>query len=588
MSGRWQKLKNAPSAGDTRINVSTMLLATDGTVMCQGAGAQQWLRLTPDNKGSYLNGTFSVMHPMITGRLYYASAVLKDARVIVCGGEYVAGSGTASESNLCEIYDPVSATWTSLAPPKGWKKIGDAACAVLADGRLLLGNLDDQRTAIYDPHTKTWSDGGTKNSSSSEESWVLMPDGTVLTVQCNKSQQAELYVPATKTWLKAGTTKSLLVEVSSSEIGPAILLPDHRALFVGASGHTALYTPGPNSTVGTWANGPDLPKDANNAQLIAKDAPGCLMPNGRVLLALGPQVPSTVNQGYGTPTTFYEFNGTSFQRTADPGNAGDAPYTGRMLLLPSGEVLFAAGTPEIWLYQSEGGGNPAWAPIIDHVPGVLTAGKSFSIAGRQFNGLSQAVGYGDDAAASTNYPLVQLKNTATGQVIYCRTFDHSTMAVATGNAPTGTNFDVPAAVKPGNYEIRVIANGIPSAPRNVALKAAAPVASLAASANALSGALTKLPEWAVGAGVAAPFTDLTPAVRKRGKAAYRDLAKGLATLDKIANAARRSAVAAAKKVPPAVDLEALGLVHDDDDDKDDDEHVTETGGGMADRPGNYV
>jgi hypothetical protein len=242
-----------------------------------------------------------------------------------------------------------------------------------------------------------------------------------------------------------------------------------------------------------------------------------------------------------------------------------------MLLLPSGEVLFSASTPEIWLYQSEGGPNPAWAPAIDHVPGLLTAGKSFSIAGRQFNGLSQAVGYGDDAAASTNYPLVQLKNATTGQVIYCRTFDHSTMAVATGGAATATNFDVPAAAKPGNYEIRVIANGIASAPQKVAVKASAPVASLAASANALSGSLAKTPDWAVGVGVAAAFKDVAPAERKRGKAAYRDVAKGLAALDKIASAAKRSAVAAAKKVPPAVDLEALGLVHDDDKDDDADE-----------------
>jgi hypothetical protein len=577
MSGRWQKLKNAPSAGGATISVSTMLLATDGTVMCQGSGTQQWLRLTPDATGSYLNGTFSLMHPMITGRLYYASAVLKDARVIVCGGEYVAGSNTQAESNKCEIYDPVSAIWTSLAPPTGWAKIGDAACAVLPDGRFLLGNIFDQRSAIYDPHAHAWSDAGKKNSSSSEESWVLMPDDTVLTVECNTSQQAELYVPASKTWVKAGTTPSLLVEASSSEIGPAILLPDHRAFFVGATGQTALYTPGAKGAVGTWSGGPDLPKDANNAQLIAKDAPGCLLPNGRVLLALGPKVGTEINNGYGKPTSFYEFDGTAFQRTADPGNAADAPYTGRLLLLPSGEVLFSASTPEIWLYRSdEGAPNPAWAPVIDHVPGLLTIGKSFSIAGRQFNGLSQAVGYGDDAAASTNYPLVQLKNATTGQIIYCRTFDHSTMAVSTGGAATATNFDVPAGTKPGNYEIRVIANGIASAPHKVAVKAAAPIACLAEAANALRGSLAKTPDWVVGEGAAASFQDVVPADAKRGRAAYQDVAKGLATLDKIAAAAKQSAVAAAKKVPPAVDLEALGLVHDDDD-KDKDKNQSKKG-----------
>lgn len=569
MSGRWQKLKNAPSADGTRINVSTMLLATDGTVMCQTSGGQQWLRLRPDGTGSYLNGTFSVIHPMITGRLYYASAVLKDARVVICGGEYVAGSSTATESNACEIYDPVSATWTSLAPPTGWKRIGDAACAVLPDGRLLMGNIDDTRTAIYDPVAGAWSDGGTKNSRSSEESWVLMPDGTVLTVECNTSQQAELYLPSKKAWLKAGTTKSLLVEASSSEIGPAILLPDRRAFFVGATGHTAFYTPGAHGAIGTWSNGPDLPKDASKAQLIAKDAPGCLMPNGKVLLALGPQVGPDVNHGYGTPTSFYEFDGAAYQRTTDPGNSAGAPYNGRLLLLPNGQVLFAAGTPEIWIYLPDGAPKTEWAPVIESVPSLLVAGKSYSVSGQQFNGLSQAVAYGDDAAAATNYPLVQLRNPTGGLVIYCRTFDHSTMAVATGAAKTATNFEVPAATKAGNYEIRVIANGIASLPHHVAVVAATPAASLSVSANALSDSLAKAPEWAVGGGGSVPLKGMTPAEQRRAKAAYRDVAKGLAALDKLATAARRSAVAAAKKVPPAIDLEALGLADGDDKDSDD-------------------
>ena len=563
MSGRWQKLNNAPSADGTRINVSTMLLATDGTVMCQTAGGQQWLRLRPDGRGGYLNGTFSVIHPMITGRLYYASAVLKNARVIVCGGEYVAGLGQV-ETNACEMFDPVSATWTSISPPAGWKRIGDAACAVLPDGRFLMGNIDDTRSAIYDPVAGTWSDAGTKNSRSAEESWVLMPDGTVLTVECNTSQQAELYVPAKKAWIMAGTTKSLLVEASSSEIGPAILLPDHRAFFVGATGHTAIYTPGASGTIGTWSNGPDLPMDANKAQLIAKDAPGCLMPNGKVLLALGPKVGPNVNQGYGTPTSFYEFDGAAYQRTSDPGNSAGAPYNGRMLLLPNGQVLFAAGTAEIWIYQPDGAPKLEWAPVIESVPSQLIAGKSYSVSGQQFNGLSQAVAYGDDASAATNYPLVQLKNPTSGLVIYCRTFDHSTMAVATGAAKTATNFEVPAGTKPDNYEIRVIANGIASLPHKVAVAAATPAASLSVSANALSQSLAKAPEWAVGSGGSVPLEGMAPAEQRRAKAAYRDVAKGLAALDKLATAARRSAVAAAKKVPPAIDLEALGLDHDDD------------------------
>ena len=46
--------------------------------------------------------------------------------------------------------------------------------------------------------------------------------------------------------------------------------------------------------------------------------------------------------------------------------------------------------------------------------------------------MTQAVAYGDDATMATNYPLVRLIS-EDARVHYCRTFDHSTMAVATGH-----------------------------------------------------------------------------------------------------------------------------------------------------------
>jgi len=63
---------------------------------------------------------------------------------------------------------------------------------------------------------------------------------------------------------------------------------------------------------------------------------------------------------------------------------------------------------------------------------------------------------------ATNYPLVRITNQATGQVFYARTHDHSTMAVATGNAIVSTNFDVPAEMETGASALEVVANGIPS------------------------------------------------------------------------------------------------------------------------------
>jgi len=90
--------------------------------------------------------------------------------------------------------------------------------------------------------------------------------------------------------------------------------------------------------------------------------------------------------------------------------------------------------------------------------------------------LSQAVGYGDDAMAATNYPLVRIRNRASGHVRYCRTFNHTTtdtggatvtsMGVATGAGVITTQVAVPADLELGDSDVFVVANGIESLPFN--------------------------------------------------------------------------------------------------------------------------
>ena len=63
---------------------------TDGTVLAQGNSENDWWKLTPDNKGSYLNGTWTKMANLPSGYqpLYFAEAVLADGRLAIIGGEY--------------------------------------------------------------------------------------------------------------------------------------------------------------------------------------------------------------------------------------------------------------------------------------------------------------------------------------------------------------------------------------------------------------------------------------------------------------------------------------------------------------------
>jgi len=280
-------------------NGGTAFLLTDGTVLVQECNVWQatrrWWRLHPDENGNYFNGLWSRAADSHVARLYFASAVLADGRLIVAGGEYSNASGlfTDDETNRCEIYDPVADTWTEIDPPASsvgtiWSEIGDGASTLLADGTFLLGNAIDKQTAIFDPKTTAWTAQGDKNRRSSEESWVLLTDGTVITANCYGHPKAEKFVPSSHAWMIEADVTVDIVEDASKEIGPAILLPDGRALYVGATGATALYTmPATPTAQGTWTAGANLPM-AGSLQQGTKDGPGCLLVSGNVLIGIAP------------------------------------------------------------------------------------------------------------------------------------------------------------------------------------------------------------------------------------------------------------------------------------------------------------
>ena len=231
--------------------------------------------------------------------------------------------------------------------------------------------------------------------------------------------------------MDAGLPGGLTLVDSTSEIGPAVLMADGRVLFVGASGSTAIYTPPTVSTsAGTWVAGPTLPRIAG-VQIGAKDSTGCLLPDGRVLFAAGPvYTPNKrdrVTLGWLVPTYFFEFDPTddSLHRVPGPPNAFGVQYEGRLLLLPTGEVLCSfQKSARMFVYRSYGKPLDHARPIIHGVvPDNAVPGTTLTISGEQFNGLSQGVAAIDDITAATNYPLVRLREKTSGLVRYCRTND---------------------------------------------------------------------------------------------------------------------------------------------------------------------
>jgi len=156
----WTPLVNQPAFA-----ASNQLLLTDGTVIAHNGCDRDWWRLTPDASGSYVNGTWSPIAslPAGYGPLYFASAVLADGRVVIEGGEYNFCSPVWT--TLGAIYDPLANSWTSVDPPTGWRSIGDAQSAVLADGTFMLANCCTKETALFNAKRLTWTATGAGKAS---------------------------------------------------------------------------------------------------------------------------------------------------------------------------------------------------------------------------------------------------------------------------------------------------------------------------------------------------------------------------------------------------------------------------------------
>jgi hypothetical protein len=477
--GTWAPLAQAipdPEGGQH------MLLLSDGSIMVQGGNdflnqttANRWYALKPDATGSYINGTFTTLAAMSIQRQFYGSVVLQNGHVVVVGGEDSGTPLTMNDINTGEMYDPVANTWTPI-PNYPEPNFGDNNLEVLPNGDVLGGFLNGPQTHIYHPATNTWTAGGTKlnNDPSSEETWIKLADGSILTYEINgtKPQTAQRYIPSLNQWVFAGNVPVNLGSNGGNnnigdEEGPAFLLPDGRSFWLGASQHTALYTP-PTTLLGTgsWVAGPDIP---NNFGVF--DGPGCVLPNGNVLFLASPQD----GTNFAGPTDAFEYNpatNTIVTDTVPPVlqtilNASGS-FTKRLIVLPSGQVMLTiaanATSTQLWVFTPNGGPLDVWRPRISNI--TNNGNGTFTLSGTQLTGLDEGSLYGDDGQNATNYPVIRVTD-STGRVFYCRTFNWSSTGVAQGNTPQTVQFTLPAGLAQGPATFVVVANGIPSLPFSV-------------------------------------------------------------------------------------------------------------------------
>ena len=418
--------------------------------------------------GSYLNGTWTTLASMADTRLYYSAAVLMDGRVFVAGGEY--GTGGAKS----EIYNPVTNTWTpnpvptSLLDPtvpspalgSGNQTFFDSNCKITASGSVLITPVGPNvygGSLLYAPSTNTWSQGPNlfRGGYQDEASWVKLPDDTILTID-PFGTNSERYNPATNTWINDGTVPVSLYDSFGSELGAALLLANGKAFYLGATGHTALYTPSGSTAPGTWTAGPDIP-----AAKGTPDATAAVLVTGHVLCAVSP-VPTSADH-FPSPTTFYEYDpvANTFTSVGAPGGGASdnrSSYTTLMLDLPDGTVLYSHMGADLYVYAPSGAPLAAGKPVISSV--TPNGDGTFHLVGTGLNGISEGAAYGDDQQMDSNYPLVRM--TSGTNVYYGRTFNWSATSVATGSRVLTTEFALPAGLPVGTYSLVAVANGIAS------------------------------------------------------------------------------------------------------------------------------
>jgi VCBS repeat-containing protein len=455
LAGTWTQLTHNPPSF-----AGTMMLLTDGTVMVQGQEgsggvSKTWQRLTPDSSGNYINGTWSNLASMSLERLYVGSNVLPNGNVFVVGGEYSGPSGTANWTNTGEMYNSLTNSWSAIANfPQS--QFGDDPTMLLGNGKILCGYLSGTQTYLYNPANNTWAATGPKRDSdrSDEETWVLLPDGSVLSYDvfgspASGAGHAQKYVPASGTWVDAGAPPAPLSSSAVGfELGPATLLPDGRVFQVGGNSNTALYNPGTN----TWTAGPSLP-----AGMGSDDAPGVMLPNGHFLFTAD-------TTKFQTPTKMFDFDpGNNSLTDVTPGGtlgselASSNSFWGRFLMLPNGHALFSTGWGDLWDYAPTGSPQASWAPTINNI--TTSDHTTFTLTGLQLTGLSQGASYGDDAEMDSNYPIVRLTN---GSSVYYARTSGWTPSVATGNNVATVQFTLPAGLPNATYQVTAIANGIAS------------------------------------------------------------------------------------------------------------------------------
>jgi len=456
--GTWTQVATpAPDA-----NNGVMLVMTDGSILCHTTSGGNlgdgtiWDRLTPDSTGSYINGTWTQTAGMNQERFSFSSAVLKDGRVYAGGGEY--GTDGTQNGWHGEVYNLTTNVWTEIAGSNSTNVISDGSCKLLDNGDVIQALVDvpfPVHTVLFNPTTMAYTAGPSTLGGSNETMWLKLPDNSILFVN-EAALTSERYIPASNSWIADGNVPDSLYDPYGYECGPAWMLPNGQAFFIGGTNHTAIYTPSGTTAAGRWRKGPDVPNGYG-----MPDAPGVMLPNGLILFAASPQ--PTQQTEFASPTKFFLYNylDSAYTAIAAPSTASTQSISQQysLLQLPNGQVLCGLSqdntSNQYYVYTPTGTPLTAGKPFISDVTRITCT--TYMVTGHGFNGISEGSAFGDENECDSNYPLFRF--TQGNKVYYARSYNWNSTGVQRGLKPDTAYFELPSAMGSGSYYMYAVANG---------------------------------------------------------------------------------------------------------------------------------
>jgi len=313
---------------------------------------------------------------------------------------------------------------------------------------------------------------------------IRLQDGRVFEI--GATQHNALYNPIWNTWTAGPDTIGTLNGIASpfgADDAPGAILPNGHVIFAADAGASQFTSSGnitacspvitgiPSTAILQifWSvNGPGIPSGAyiasvDSASQVTISSPSTATISGDAISWGGT---------FSLPTELFEFDplmNTIHQITSALPDANlpfEGSYPTRMLILPTGQLLFSDSSSQLWVYTSEDAPNPFLRPFITNV-NYLGGGK-FRLCGLQLDGQSAGAAYGDDDQMDSNYPIIRMVDSH-GNVLYARTSNWSKIAVGEDGIET-VDFTPNPEATPGNYSLIVSGAGISSFPFPIEIK----------------------------------------------------------------------------------------------------------------------